>query len=242
MADFNRFITAGEVIRRVLAVQGLPRIENVSSSTDATARQMWALLTECGQDLLEEADWVNFVKTHSITTGAGTEYDLPVDLLRYVDETGWNNTSRFPLIGPVGRQVWRMLQARQLGGTTLRIQYTIEGNKIKLYFAPTPAQTLNIDYISRGWVQDATNPLVRRDYPAADADIILYQPRLIITALRLKWRDTKGFDTTSAMIEYGRALHAAKGNDRPASDLNLATRPSGNLISTRNLSDTGYGS
>jgi hypothetical protein len=241
MANFDRFITAGEVVRRVLAIQGLPKIENVSSSNDATARQMWALLTECGQELLDKSDWETLVRTYTFTTGTGVEYPMPPDIQRFLNETGWNNTSRFPLAGPVGRQVWRMLQARQLGGTTMRLQYVIEGDKLKFYFAPNPAQSISIDYISRGWIQDATSATTFKDKPDVDADIVLYQPDLMVAMLRTRWRETKGFDTSASEARYRAALTSAKINDRPARDLDMASRASGNLISVGNLPDTRYG-
>lgn len=242
MADFNRFVTAGEIVNRVLAVLGLARITNVASSSDATARQMWALLGECGQDLLDEADWQILNKTYEFTTDAGVEYALPSDLQRFVNSTSWNNTSRIPMIGPMNSQQWRMLQARQLGGTTLSLQYVIEGGKIKLYFAPTPAQTLTIDYISRGWVRDGADPDTFRDQLVTDSDIVLFPPRLMVAYLKHRWRDAKGFDTTASYVEYRNQLEMAKSNDAPKRDLNLAGRAAYPYLGIGNLPDTNLGS
>lgn len=242
MADFNRLVSAGEVVNRVLGSLGLPRFTNVASSSDATARQLWALLNECGQDLIDEYDWQILLRTYEFTTGAGTEYALPADFQRFIGTTGWNNTSRLPLIGPINRQQWRMLQARQLGGTTLRLQYVIEAGLIKLYFAPTPAQTLAIDYVSRAWIQDAAAPTTFRDQLVDDADIVLFPPRLMVAYLKHKWRDAKGFDSNSSYAEYRQQLSAAKGNDMPKKDLNLAGRAVYPYLGVGNLPDTHLGS
>lgn len=243
MADFNRLITAGDVVNRTLASMGLPKYVSPSQSTDATARQMWALLTECGQDLLDAHQWRQFKKTYEFTTLPGeVNYQLPSDFHYFVDETGWNNTARIRLSGPLNSQQWRLLQARQLGGTLININYILEGGNIVLYAAPSPEQTLALSYQSRGWVQDQTNLTVYRDFVENDSDLVLFDPRLMISYLKFKWRDAKGFDSTSAGAEFLGRLNAAKYNDAPKRDLNLAGRVSIPLIGVANISDTGYGS
>ena len=242
MAEFNRFIEAGETVKRVLKSLGLPVPTSVSGATDATSRQMWALLTECGQELLSKYEWSMQIRTHTIVTDTGTTYALPTDFEYYVDETGWNNTGRTPLIGPLNLQQWRMLQARQLGGTTLRLQYIISEGNLELYFAPTPAQTLELNYIGRGWVQDADNTAIYRDFAEADTDIVLFAPRLMITMLKLKWREAKGFDTVAAAAEFNTALNDAKYNDAPKKSLALGSRQKFPYLGFANMTDTGYGS
>lgn len=241
MADFNRVETAGNIVNRVLSSLGLPTYASPSAATDKTCQQMWNLLTECGQDLISEYNWQALIRTQTITTDSGTEYALPEDWERYIDSTGWNNTGRLPLIGPLNPQQWRMLQARQLGGTTLRLQYVIRDSQIELYFAPTPSQTLQIDYISRGWVQDASDTTVYRDHPENDADKVLYRPRLMITYLKYRWRQAKGFEATDAEKEYKDALAAAKYADAPKSDLQLNSRAGFPYLNYNNMPDTRYG-
>jgi hypothetical protein len=242
MSDFNRFVSVGDTIRRVLGVLGLPKFTDVASSNDATAKQMWDLITECGQDMLDAHDWQFLTRSYSITTTTALTYDLPVDFQRFVAETGWNNTSRIPLIGPLGSQTWRTLQARQLGGTTLSLQYVIENDKIVLYHVPAEEQVLTIEYVSRGWLRDAADPAVLKDTPTADSDIVLYNPRLMVSYLKHKWREAKGFDTSASYAEFMTVLDNMKSNNMPPRDLSLATRRAYPLIGIGNVSDTGYGS
>lgn len=239
MSNFVRYDTAGNIVKRVLGSLSLPVPTEVSSATDATSKQMWTLLTECGQDLLRH-NWQILTRTQSITTTAETEYALPTDFERYIDETGWNNTGRLPLIGPLSSQQWRLLQARQLGGTTIRLQYVIEGDLIKLYQAPTPAQTLTLEYISRGWVRDANDPDEYKDHPESDADIVLYRPRLMVAYLKQAWRMAKGFASTDQ--EYREALDDALYNDVSKSSLMLSSRAQYPYLGYQNMPDTGYGS
>lgn len=243
MADINRYVTAYEVVKRVLANQGLPVPVSATSSQNALDRQLWSLLTEVGQDLMEEYEWQIKSKTFTINTTPGiAEYDLPTDFKSFVDSTGWNMDARLPLIGPMSEQDWRLLQARQLGGTTLRMQYIIQEDKVVFYAVPDQTQEVTISYASRGWVRDTTNPSVFRDFVQNDGDLVLYDPRLVVSALKRRFRIEKGFDATAADQEYTKALEAAKYNDRPKNDLSMSHRSMYPYLGYINMPDTGYGS
>jgi hypothetical protein len=242
MADFNRRISGYDCVKRVLGGQGLPIPVSASGSQNALDRQIWALLTEVGQDLLEKHNWQGLNNTYTITTVPGqTTYPLPNDFQSFIDSTAWNNNARLPLIGPMSDQDWALLQARQLGGTTLRMQYIIQDDNVEFYAVPTEVQTITMPYISRGWVRDATNPLLYRDYVANDGDTIMYAPRLIIAALKRRFRIEKGFDATAADEEYRLALEAAKYNDSPKKDLSLNSRAGYPYLGYWNMPDTNYG-
>lgn len=242
MPDFNRRDTAGNICKAVLSVLGLPVPQVVSQATDSTSKQIWALLTECGQDLLDKHEWQFFNRTHQFNTIPGTLiYDLPSDFQNYIDSTGWNNTARIPLIGPLTDQQWRLLQARQLGGTTLRMQYVIAADKVEFYFVPDTPQTIAIEYKGRGWVRNGTNPLIFRDYIETDSDLVLYDRRLMITYLKYRWREVKGFDSTNDREAYEDALDNAKYNDKPKVDLRISGAAGYPYLGYLNMPDTGYG-
>lgn len=243
MANFNRYITAYEVVKRVLAAQSLPVPVSAASSQNALDRQSWSLLTEVGQDLMEEFEWQIKVKTFTINTVPGTaEYDLPSDFKSFIDSTGWNMDARLPLIGPMSEQDWRLLQARQLGGTTLRMQYILQDDKVVFYAVPDQSQEVTISYVSRGWVRDATDPTVYRDFVQNDGDWVLYDPRLIVSALKRRLRIEKGLDAAAANEEYEKALANAQYNDFPKNDLSMSHRSMYPYLGYINMPDTGYGS
>jgi hypothetical protein len=242
MANFNRYITANETITRVLKIMGLRVPVSAATSQDATVRQLWAMLTELGQYLLDQNEWQMQTRTYQLTTTPpDLEYDLPEDFQYIVNSSGWNETARIPLIGPLTSQQWRLLQARQLGGTTLRMQYIIEDGKIKFYFVPPDAQTIAFDMVGRSWVRDATDPLIFRDYVENDADVVLYPPRLIMNGLRFWWRRAKGLEYSSDEEEFNKALEDAKYNDKPKNDLSLNNQGGFPYLGYLNMPDTNYG-
>jgi hypothetical protein len=242
MADINRMLTGSEIITRVMNVLGLPVSASPASASDSTTKQMWALLTECGQEIMDEYDWEVINKVYTISVQDPVLiYDLPSDFQQFLDSTGWNNTSRIPLIGPVSNQIWRTLIARNLGGTTYALQYVIRENKVEFYWAPSTAQTVTIAYQGRGWCQDASNPTIYRDHVQNNDDIVMFDPRMVITKLLLEWRKRKGFDTVDEQEAYNKALRVAKYNDAPKVDLRTAGTAKYPYLGYVNMPDTLYG-
>lgn len=239
----TRFITAGEAVTRVLKSMSLSVPVSVSGSSDSTTALLWFLLGEVGREILDKhSEWQMLDRVMTINTIPGeTRYSLPSDFQHFIDETGWNNTARIPLIGPMTTQQWRLLQARQLGGTTLRLQYVIENDEVVFYFAPSDTQEVTISYKGRGWVQDENDPTVYKDNPENDADIVLFDQNLIVAALKDRWRREKGFDTTVSAADYQEKLNFAVMNDRPRNALSISGRSRYPYLGYWNMPDTGYG-
>jgi hypothetical protein len=243
MANFNRYITAAAIVQRACRVMGLPVPTTPSGATDSTSVQLWALLTECGQEIMsQDFEWQIINKTYDLTIQDPVlEYPFPEDLQQFIDSSGWNITSRIPLIGPLTTQQWQLLQARQLGGTTLRLQFIIEAGVIKFYWAPSDPNDISISYQSRAWVQDDTDPNTYRDYVENDADLVLFEASLMVKKLILEFRKKKGFPTADDQDAYDKALEAAKYNDRPKLDLSTSGSSNYPYLGYLNMPDTNYG-
>jgi len=239
----DKYITAGEAVTRVLKTMSLQVPVTISGSGDSTVALLWHLLGEEGTNLLDQShEWQMLNRTFTLTTvPAQLRYALPVDFQNFIDDTGWNNTARIPLIGPMTSQQWRLLQARQLGGTTLRLQYIIERNELVFYFSPSAANSITIDYTGRGWIQNGTDPTIFTSRPVNDNDLVLYPARLITAALQNRWRIEKGFDTLASQREFDDALAAAIYNDRPKNVLGLSGRSRFPYLGYNNMPDTAYG-
>lgn len=243
MSDFNRYETGQTIVGRVLRAMNLPVPASVAGSTEGIPVQMWELLTACGRELMENAhQWQIKNKTYTFTTTAALTYAVPSDLVYFKDNTGWNLTARIPLIGPMTDQQWALLVARQLGGTTLYLQFRVADDNIEFYFVPSDPQNVSIEYNGRGWVQDESDPLVFRDFVENDGDLILFPPLLMFKMLKLKWRDAKGFDTTKEQYDFDNFLNTVIGNDKPNPDLSIARVNRYPYLGLFNLPDTGYGS
>lgn len=247
MAHFNKTETGLQIIQEACAQLALPiPIAAASNGADVTARQMLALLNYAGRRLIKPTDtyrWQVLLKTWILATDPiQTVYPLPDDWDSFEDLTGWNFSSRLPMLGPATDPQWMTLKARNLGSSTISVIYRSRSGKFEIYNTfPTP-QDLRIDYSSRAWVRTGADPLVFADSITADDDVVLYDPDLMVAALKLRFVTAKGFDNTSALSDYQMALEAAicADTDAPVLTFNLTdTYP---LISTQfNVPDTGYG-
>lgn len=239
----SRYNTALKIVQDVMKKIGLPTPGTVVGNTDATVVQMLQLLQDLGQELAKRADWQMFSRTHTMSVITPTlEYAVPSDLDFYIPNTGWNNTARIPLIGPLTDQQWALLQARQLGGTTLYLQFTQQQDKIVFYFAPTTAQSVTINYRGRGWVQAALSATTFQDEILLDADSVLFDPLLVRMGLNLAWRQAKGFDVTKLQADFEIYLDEVQVKDKASPDLHISRQRSYPYIGIYNLPDTGFGS
>ena len=248
MADFNRQRTGLALIQEACGIMGLPvPISAAANPTDVTARQMLALLTYAGRRLCKPTDghrWQVLTRLWHLDTVPGqTLYDLPEDFDSFEDLTGWNYTSRLPMLGPASDPQWQCLKARNLGSSTISVIYRTYAGQFEIYNSFSDPQALRINYTSRAWVQDETDPLILRDHIEHDGDLILFDADLMLSLLKLQFLTQKGFDTTTAMADFKDALESAINADQDAPVLRTSLQDTYPLISTQfNVPDTGYGS
>lgn len=237
---FTRRVTAGKAVRDVMSALGLDLPDNVAESTDPNAVLLWTLATRAGQRLLGEYDWQFLSRDHTVTTEIGvSEYALPEDFDRYVQDSSWNHSTRLPAIGSLHEYEWQMLKARQLEGTTFTMLFRIQDDLLVFYDTPSVEQTIVLPYTGRAWVLRADDEY--SDFVNEDSDIIRYDSQLFQAALRLEWDTEKKFDTSASALAYNRLLAAAKGKDAPGRTLTLNQLGAYPYLGIINIPDTGYG-
>lgn len=244
MANYARCRTCLDLVQAVCGQLGLPVPQQVvGNSTDGIAQQMWALLNRTGRRLIKPIDgyrWQVLQKSWEFDTAAGyTLYDLPPDWDSFIDLTGWDQSVRGALLGPIAPQGWNALKARGMGPTTLQMVYRTRGNAFELYYAPQSTESMLIDYTSRAWVQSTGVAGEFKDAITDDDDVVLYDGDLIEVALKLAFLTEKGFDTTVAQADYNSLLEAAINADQDAPVLPLGLSGGDGLLDARNIPTTG---
>src|SRR5215207_2375626 len=120
--EYTKFPLVSAFMAQVMSELGLTIPTSYVGNTDTTVSQMLAFLTACGQDLCTMTDWQMLHKEWTQVLAPGTlSYALPDDWNGFVSGAGWDNTSTFPLIGPLTPQIWRMIKART-STSTLSVQ------------------------------------------------------------------------------------------------------------------------
>jgi hypothetical protein len=172
-------------------------------------------------------------------TFSRTKYPLPDDYETVTDNTHWDKTKHWQMLGPVDAQQWQWLKSGYIS-TGPRVRWRILGNEFQIWPPYNTQEYLGFEYRSKGWVRSANNQ-VKNSF-TNDDDTSVLDDTIIVLATKLKYFQIKSFDTTALSADYQRYLSIAKANDKGSATLSFAPQPSAVLIGWANIPDTGYGS
>jgi hypothetical protein len=209
-----------QIIQQVAAELGLPRPETIVATTDVQINQLVALANASGNELILYYTWEQFIKEWTWTTVDGQEsYDVPEDYLYFTDQTQWDQTNHWPLLGPKSPQEWAWLKGGLLAAAP-RMRYRVYQNQFWLW--PVPSATpfdMSMEYVIKNWV---LHDAAETDLIVADGDEVMYHPWLFMKFLKLKFYQLKGFDTTSTEADFMRLFMSLSGKSKGAPVLSLA--------------------
>jgi hypothetical protein len=219
-----QYWTAVDLLNQLYGTLGLTKKQTVVDE-DPQNTQMIGVLNEAGNELNTYYPWEQFEKELVFQLVADQEaYDLPADWKYFIDQTQWDRTNHWPLLGPKSPAEWAWLK-NGLIASFPRMRYRVRNNKFQVF--PKPASnsefTFAMEYVSGAWVQntDATTQEPNASMVKFDGDIIWYDPWLMIKYTKLKWLQLKGFDTTAAQADFLRIYEALRGKDTGAQVLSL---------------------
>jgi hypothetical protein len=172
-------------------------------------------------------------------TFSQTKYPLPPDFETITDNTHWDKTKHWQMLGPEDAQQWQWLKSGYIS-TGPRIRWRILGSQFQIWPPYNTQEYLGFEYRSKGWVRSAAGA-VKNSF-TVDTDTTVLDDTVLVLATKLKYFQIKSFDTTSLQQDYNRYLSVAKANDKGSATLSFAPYPSKVLIGYANIPDTGYGS
>lgn len=232
--------TALQVLSQVAGELGLPRPATVTGLSDVQSVQLLSLLNSSGNELQLYYPWEQFVREFLVTTVPGQgEYDLPTDLAYFTDQTQWDRTNHWPLLGPKSPQEWAWLKGALVAALP-RQRYRISNNKLVLW--PTPASpnyNLAMEYITSHWVTNATAPLTA-DIITRDSDILEYNQWLLVKFVKLKFCELKGLPTKGVAGDFMRIFQSLTGKDTGAKILSLAPTAASPYLGTQSIPDGSW--
>jgi len=177
--------------------------------------------------------------TGGSVTFSKTIYDLPPDYETITDNTHWDKTKHWQMLGPVDAQQWQWLKSGYIS-TGPRVRWRILGGEFQIWPPYNTQEYLGFEYRSKGFVRSSSGAVLNSFQ--ADTDTTVLDNTIIVLATKLKYFQVKAFDTTSLNQDYMRYLSIAKANDKGSANLSFAPQPSAVLIGYANIPDTGYGS
>lgn len=226
----------GFIINQIQGELGLPQ-----STADNTGEQLFSLLKSCGIELCLYYPWQQLNQTYTVTLDGVTTtgYQLPDDWLYFIDQTQWDGTNQWPLLGPINPQEWQWV-TKGITTTGPRVRYRVRQDK--LFVWPTNVTyTLSMEYISRNWVAGGgyssglTLPLPdnTNDYPILDWF-------MLTKYAKLKFWETKGFDSKTYRNEFLTVFWNLTGKDVGAPILRLSRPNRMQYLGYQNLPDGNW--
>ncbi|MEQ1572782.1 MAG: hypothetical protein ABL993_00915 [Vicinamibacterales bacterium] len=237
--EIVRNLSVNELLGDVMRSMGLTPPATMVGSSNSIANQLVELSDEVGIFLLGLHAWKFFEREQLITgDGVSVSFPVPEDWEAYISTAMWDRSSSTPVAGPLDEFEWQAIKARTAAGATFTSLFRMEDENVIFYQPPASGHTLYFAYRGRGWLRNGASYY---DAIHAADDTILHEPYLFKCALRERWREEKGFDTTLAQRRTAQALALAKAKNKPGRDLSLSRNSGFRLISMLNVPDTGYG-
>lgn len=210
--------------RYMLVGTGVPQdctILSVDSSTQVTMNQP-----------------MQATSTGATLTFCQTMYPMPTFFQRQINRTQWDKTRHWEMLGPASAQMWQWLKSGYIA-TGPRIHYRLLGGLFQIWPLVSANEYLGFEYYSNAWVRDASG--AEKSSMTADDDTSIFQDDLLISGLKQKYFEVKGFDASAYAMEHGMLLSSVLATEKGARTLQMAGRPANILINQTNLPDSGYG-
>jgi hypothetical protein len=231
--------TAVDILKQVAGELGLSRPATIVGIEDIQSVQLLSLMNAAGNELVVYYPWAQFSKEWVWNTVEGQgDYPLPDDWSYFRDQTQWDQTNRWPLLGPKSPQEWAWLKG-SLVAALPRQRFRVADGKFKLWPVPGSSdQTMSMEYIVKYWVK--TNSSQVKDMVNQDSDIVLFNPWLMIKFIKLKFYELKGFPTGGVQGDFMRIFTSLTGKDVGAKILSLAPRHTSEYLGPWSVPDGSW--
>jgi len=219
--------TLSAIVQNVAGMVAYPVPADPAGSEDPAVQQMVQAANMAGNELLSMFEWQELIKNYQIPIQSDSNgqkekgFALPDDLYRWIDQTNWNATTQFPSLGPVSAQMWQQLLIRTTL-PTLSFYWQVRDNKIYVLAPPNSPQTMNVFYVSAGWVRDQNDPTLFKNRMTQNGDVSLLDSTVITLYTRVKWLEMKGLDSSAAMRDFNIAFENRKNSEKGAPVLTMA--------------------
>lgn len=221
-------MTALSIVKDVCVEIGLPDPTIALASTDAQITQLVRLLNKEGKELSARYAWQALVREVTFLTLAAESQGTIAAIItagdaghayRYIiNETIWNRTKIWPVLGPKAPRNWQAYKSMNVTGPIS--EYRIMGGR--LLFSPVPAagETCAFEYVDRMWATDTTG-VTYKQRVSVDSDLMLLDEDLMQQGLLWRWRAAKKLDYTEDFLTYERMVADAMARDGTKPTLSL---------------------
>lgn len=230
----------------VAVISGLSGISTVAAST------WYAFGTGVPNNAIVTAVGASSVTLNAAATqtGAGaftfgqSDYPLPSDFHRPIDNTLWDRSRFWSMRGPQSPQQWQLYKSSVIGRASIqrRFRFRTVGGKQVFSVDPVPTDNgsaLVFEYVSNAWCQSTLG--APQSSWLADTDTGILDEDLLLLGTRWRVLRRLGFSYNEELDEYEREVSKAMAADGGAPILDLAPADNLSLIGPWNLPETNFG-
>lgn len=167
-------------------------------------------------------------------------YSLPSDFEYFINQTFWDGSYRWQLLGPMEAQEKQVLRWG-ISPVGPRRRFWVLQNKI--WLDPTPTQSGNIiayDYYSNAWCTSVSG--TDQNIWGADTDTYKLNEECFIQGIKWRFLRAKGLDYAEERVSYEESMTRVLGRNGAARSLPINSMSTDyHLLSNANVPDTGFG-
>lgn len=163
----------------------------IIGNNDDVAKQIFQAIKTSITDLARNYQWQELQKEYTFSSVIGQAgYDLPSDFDRMVDNTFWNASQNWAMIGGLTPESWRVLKNSLLTQAETVEYFRIRGNQIIIHRTPSVVESYVYEYITKNIVKSASN--VAQSEFLADTDNTVIDEYLIRLDTTWRWLKNNG--------------------------------------------------
>lgn len=243
MASLQKLDTVLYEVQQASLQMSMPPPAGVYDSLDENALLMGSVVNLAGIMIGEAFEWQQLRKTFSITGDAvRTAWDLPADFSRFVDDTGWSQAMRRPIIvlNPVQ---WATVKSWMSSSFTINPACRILADQLAFITAPANGEVITFEYLDANWVIDADVVTTYKQKATKNGDMPRFDWLLMVLAIKVKWLEQKGMNTAGAQSDFNDRLQQLTQRDKMGQVLTLSGPVPGGMryLDGANVPDTGFG-
>ena len=163
----------------------------IIGNNDDVAKQIFQAIKTSITDLARNYQWQELQKEYTFSSVIGQAgYNLPSDFDRMIDNTFWNASQNWAMIGGLTPESWRVLKNSLITQAETVEYYRIRGNQIIIHRTPSVVENYVFEYISKNIVKSASN--VAQSEFLADTDNTVIDEYLIRLDTTWRWLKNNG--------------------------------------------------
>lgn len=231
------------ISQSVLDIVGWDQLTTISSSTDATARQIRALANQELRSVSKRFDWRYLVSSYEFTTVANqTDYPLPAGYEKLMQDSVYNKDEYYRLRSGMTDYQWNAWKFGLLGSLShQRFRVSLDTGEPILVLAPAPETPENMIlwYKSSHFVVDDSGE-TKAEYEL-DTDVARIPEDVVEAGLLWRFRRAKGLDFSAELSEYNEICRTRFAQSRAEGDLPIPNGIVQPELTDGFVPDSGFG-